>query len=329
MKFKGGISFYAAERGWGVDNVKSFEVVLGNGTVVTVSRDSEPRLFRALRGGGPNFGIITTFELELVPYSGMWGGYTLIDSVHAKAAIGAYVDFVPKLRTNPKGHTIIIFDYHAGHIDIRQYLAYTEPTANPPIFDRLRKVPTIESTLGFTKYSVLADNIARLQSGGGWRHAVSTITVRLDKELCEFAYNIYIQEAATVAHHAAGCLEFHALPRTPRHEDNVYSLKGSDDILISVMLGFSTPFKRYDYELIALQQRVLGRIRTFAEERNLYHPFLFANYAGPFQDVVNSYGDSSVRFLSEVADKYDPEHVFQRLQPGGFKLGIACCQTRL
>lgn len=316
----GGISFYAAEHGWGIDSVRSFEVVLSTGTIVTASRDSEPDLFRALRGGGSNFGIITAYELDVRPYHGMWGGRTLIDSTYSKNAIEAYADFIPKLDVDPRGHTIIIFDFLDRQVIVRQYLVYTEPTKDLQMFDRLRSVPTIQSSLGITDYSVLAADIAELQEGHGYRHAVSTLTVKLDKDLLDFAYDTYVQHAATVSEYAAGCLEFHALPRAPNPEDNVYGLKKSDGPLISIMLAFSTASERYDSELLALQKRVLGMIKEEAQNRGLYHPFLFANYAGPFQDVIGSYGNRNVKFLEEVVAAYDPEHIFQRLKPGGFKV---------
>lgn len=49
-------------------------------------------------------------------------------------------------------------------------------------------------------------------------------------------------------------------------------------------------------------------------------PFQYLNYAAPFQDPLANYGDMSHHMLREVSKKYDPDQVFQRLVPGGFKL---------
>jgi FAD/FMN-containing dehydrogenase len=91
--------------------------VLGDGRVINASSTSEPDLYRALRGGGSNFGIITAFELETYPYSGMWGGRTLVDSTHARQAIAAYEGFVSKQEAHPKGHTIFIATSMKDHFD--------------------------------------------------------------------------------------------------------------------------------------------------------------------------------------------------------------------
>ncbi|KAI7971305.1 hypothetical protein EIK77_007359 [Talaromyces pinophilus] len=323
MSCTGGISFYAAEYGWGIDQVRSFEVVLSSGQIVQASRYNEPDLFRTLRGGGGNFGIITAYEVDIFPYSGMWGGRTTVSSAYAKDAIEAYADFIPRLDADPKGHTIVIFDALGTEITVRQYIVSTQPKKDLPIFDRLRKVPAIDSSLDFTDYTDLAADIADLQAGGGYRHAVATITVKLDQKLLEFIYDTYVQYAATISEHSAGCLEFHALPRSSNPDDNMYGLKKSDGHLIAVMLAFATSSPERDNELLTLQQSVLGIIKTEAQERGLYHPFIFANYAGPFQDVVGSYGEESVKFLREIADKYDPDHIFELLKPGGFKINFS------
>jgi len=318
----GGLSFYAARLGWGINNVRSFEVVLGDGRIVTASRESEPNLFRALRGGGSNLGIITAFELETYPYSGMWGGRTLIESQHARQAIEAYGGFVQQLKPelDPKGHTIIIFTNDEGPLQIIQYLVYTEPVADLLMFDGLRQVPTVESSLGMTDYLTLAGDIADLQHGDGDRANVATLTLKLDLELLNFAFDVYVEEASPIAPRIRGTMEFHALPRTFSPADNVYGLDNTEGPLISFLLIFSTSLEKHNAELIATQQRIIGRVKDEAERRSLYHPFLFSNYAGEWQDVIGSYGEQNLKFLSQVAEAYDPEQVFQQLQSGSFKV---------
>lgn len=49
-------------------------------------------------------------------------------------------------------------------------------------------------------------------------------------------------------------------------------------------------------------------------------PWIYLNYASPDQDVLRGYGPENVRRMREAAAKYDPDGVFQRLCPGGFKI---------
>ncbi|KAH8898673.1 FAD-binding domain-containing protein [Thozetella sp. PMI_491] len=316
----GGISFYAAQHGWGIDNVRSFEIVLADGRVVTASSDSEPRLYRALRGGGSNFGIITAFELEAYTYNGMWGGRTMIDSIHARQAIAAYAGFVKKQEADPKGHTIFIATYDEGPLRLLQYMVYTEPQSDLPMFDELRKVPTIESSLGLTDYTELAQNIAGLQDGVGYRAAIATLTLKLDEDLFNFAYDVFVQEAGPKSKYINATMEFHAIPRTSNPAGNRFGLEGADGPLVAFLLIFVTSDSRHDDEVTQTQKTILARVEKEAKKRCMYHPFLFANYAAQWQDVFGSYGDHNRKFLTEVANVYDPERTFQRLQPGSFKI---------
>jgi FAD/FMN-containing dehydrogenase len=50
-----------------IDKVRSVEVVTADGRQVRASADEHPDLFWAVRGGGGNFGVVTTFECDLHP----------------------------------------------------------------------------------------------------------------------------------------------------------------------------------------------------------------------------------------------------------------------
>jgi FAD/FMN-containing dehydrogenase len=61
----GGIGWLMRKHGATVDNLLSAELVTVEGNVVTVSAEEHPDLFWAIRGGGGNFGIVTSFEYRL------------------------------------------------------------------------------------------------------------------------------------------------------------------------------------------------------------------------------------------------------------------------
>lgn len=70
----GGLSFFSPQYGFGCDSIQNMQVVLANGSIVDANVSSNPDLFKALKGGQSNFGVVTRFDLTMHPQSMFWGG---------------------------------------------------------------------------------------------------------------------------------------------------------------------------------------------------------------------------------------------------------------
>ncbi|KAK3346361.1 hypothetical protein B0T25DRAFT_460893 [Lasiosphaeria hispida] len=68
----GGHSMLQGRRGFAADNLASARLVLANGSAVTVSAESSPDLFWAIRGAGHNFGIVTSLEVDVYDVEKTW-----------------------------------------------------------------------------------------------------------------------------------------------------------------------------------------------------------------------------------------------------------------
>ena len=96
LTLSGGHGYLTRKYGLTIDNLIEADVVLADGTFVTASKDKHPDLFWALRGGGGNFGVVTSFLFQLHPVSTVFGGPIAWDQKHARTILQRYRDFIPK-----------------------------------------------------------------------------------------------------------------------------------------------------------------------------------------------------------------------------------------
>jgi FAD/FMN-containing dehydrogenase len=90
----GGIGYLSRGLGLSVDNLRSAEVVTADGRRVTASENENDDLFWALRGGGGNFGVVTSFEFRLHPLTEVYGGPILFELEHAADVLRFYREFI-------------------------------------------------------------------------------------------------------------------------------------------------------------------------------------------------------------------------------------------
>jgi FAD/FMN-containing dehydrogenase len=90
----GGIGYLSRNFGLSCDNLLSAEVVTAAGEVVTASETHHADLFWALRGGGGNFGVVTTFEYRVHPVAEIYGGPIAYPVDRAEDVLRFYREFI-------------------------------------------------------------------------------------------------------------------------------------------------------------------------------------------------------------------------------------------
>jgi FAD/FMN-containing dehydrogenase len=90
----GGIGYLTRRYGLTIDNLLAADVVLADGRLVTASAEDHPDLFWALRGGGGNFGVVTSFLFRAVPVATVYGGPIFWPIDKAREVLGFWRDFV-------------------------------------------------------------------------------------------------------------------------------------------------------------------------------------------------------------------------------------------
>ena len=91
----GGTGYLTRKHGLTIDNLLEVDMVLADGSFVTANKDKHADLFWAVRGGGGNFGVVTSFLFQAHPAKMVFAGPIFWDAKEAKKVMGTYRDFIP------------------------------------------------------------------------------------------------------------------------------------------------------------------------------------------------------------------------------------------
>ena len=145
----GGLGWLAGKCGLSCDNLLSADVVTADGTLLVASATEHADLFWGLRGGGGNFGIVTSFEYQLHPVGPLLAGMVLHPFTKAKEALAYYRDFakaIPDevntmggLLTSPDGDLMaVIAVCYNGSLDAGERVLRPLREFGPPVADQIR-----------------------------------------------------------------------------------------------------------------------------------------------------------------------------------------------
>jgi FAD/FMN-containing dehydrogenase len=90
----GGIGYLCRGHGFSLDNLVSADVVTADGRLVVASERDHDDLFWAIRGGGGNFGVVTSFEFALHPVDAIYGGPMFFELDDAGDVLRWYREFI-------------------------------------------------------------------------------------------------------------------------------------------------------------------------------------------------------------------------------------------
>ena len=126
------------------------EVVLADGSIVNANAFQRPDLFRALKGGSNNFGIVTRFDLKTYPQGQLWGGFIAYPSSTIPQQLSAFERFMQLSKSDPYAEIICAIGYVGAYqsVVVSIGLHYTQPVVNPPIFQAFTAIqPQLKNTM--------------------------------------------------------------------------------------------------------------------------------------------------------------------------------------
>ncbi|KAF1987396.1 FAD-binding domain-containing protein [Aulographum hederae CBS 113979] len=299
--------------GMGADNVVAFETVVANASIVSVTRENNPDLMRAMRGGGSQFGIVTQFTLQTYPVGKIWAGIRMYGAQQQKEVFEGLHDFIEKNNVNKKAAIIFTASPTAkGSDGYRVFFFYDGPTPPNGTFGRLGDVkPTLDLTAQMTYGDFLGANmppelddmgqpamrtsfrsvtLPRIPNEPGWyaqiENTFSNITVALNKGPFE----------------PLGTLAFQPFPadRFVIEIAHIYADKAKDEIIQQVGREFVKEVRKQHTELVAKNKGVA---------METYLPY-FMNGASDDGDVFGSYKE--VAKFKALQKQNDPDGLWLR-----------------
>src|SRR5215510_568297 len=145
----GGLGWLAGKYGLACDNLIAADLVTADGQLRHVSASEHPDLFWGLRGGGGNFGVVTSFEYQLHPVGPVLAGIVLYPFTKAKEALIFYRDFataipdevntIGALLTSPDGVPVVAIGVcYNGDLDAGEQVLRPLRAFGPPLADEIR-----------------------------------------------------------------------------------------------------------------------------------------------------------------------------------------------
>jgi hypothetical protein len=239
--------------------------------------------------------------------------------------INAFTTLVESASEDPKAVQILSFAVTAGRAAAQLQLEYLEPVneADPPTI--LKEYLSIPSVKTATINRTMADDTEMLeaQMPDGHRYSFWAGTFKLDRSFMAWMQTLHQTTVGLLPDQ--GSLTFQAftvpaLSQMSKKGGNALGLGPEDGPLFHVLLYMVWDDASKDDKFNKAALEFMNAAKAEAKSRGVYSRYIYLNYAGPYQNVIPGYGEANLAKLKSIAKKYDPTAVFQKLQPGGYKL---------
>jgi len=300
----GGLGWLMRSYGLACDNLVGAEVVTADGQVLRATESENSDLFWGLRGGGGNFGVVTSFEFKLHPVSTIFGGMLLYPLARAREALRVYREVT---HDAPDALTVFAAMMHSpdGIPVVGFVMCYNgSPEDGERAIAKIRAFDTpVAGEVGPMPYTALQSMLDAGFPPGLQVHWRSEFIKTIPDEFIETAVAAYERVPSPLS---AMLLEQFggAVKRVPV-EATAFDQRDSDYNLV-IVSRWADP---------ADAERNVAWAR---ETSKAVHPFttgrVYVNYIGvgePADRVRAAFGERKFAQLVAVKQKYDPTNLFR------------------
>lgn len=305
----GGYGPISPSSGLGIDNVIGAELVLADGTLVTASKQQNPELFWAIRGGGGNFGVVTSLHIQLHEAKPLLSGMILYRGSDAEQVLIRYNEL---MITAPNELAVSAGTMFGPDGQLVAFLApfwFGDQQTGERYLESMKQFATpLQAQVGLMTYSEVLDlQSSFIRSGLHW--AIQTRWLpTLETDPIQTIVEAVKQSPSPLSfvniHH------FHGVPATVNSHETPFSMR-KPHYMVEIIASWEAKDGRSSQSHHQHHQWA-GKLSE-ALKKGAY-PGGYVNLLGPAEteQINQAYGDNLSR-LQHVKRTYDPDGVFNSL----------------
>jgi len=303
LTLSGGHGFLMRKFGLACDNLVSANIVTADGRLLKASATENPDLFWSLRGGGGNFGVVTSFEFRLHEVGPVTGGVLAFPFEQAPQLLRFYDEFIGSapdelgtlaaLATLPNGvKAVVNLACYCGPPETGTRIIAPLRAAATPLMDQMQTMP-------YTAVQSIVENFNPRGMRNFWK---MVYLKELTDEAIEIMTSHYARNTAPMTHIVLYTFGG-AVSRVP-DADSAVTYRDARHAVIAIGM-WDNP------EDDAAQ---IGWVREFARAMQPYaYGGFYPNYDGDAapERVELAFGPEKYARLAAAKQKYDPSNVFR------------------
>ncbi|KAI3319668.1 6-hydroxy-D-nicotine oxidase [Xylariaceae sp. AK1471] len=340
----GGYPIFPNLYGTGADCVKEFWIMVDTARSQVFELQATPdgnekkrKLFKSLKGGGSNFGIVHTTEIDVFPAIRVDYTISKYKVADSRSILDATVQVQEAMEKDNRLNVITTFYPHSVEVclllakipagDARE--GTNEDTKRDTVlassafepFDKLKGLEITDTRKTDVLISSLVEAMAR--DNKPMRRSIGTVTTKVSLDLYLAIYNKWVAIVKDLPEGMA--LNFAIQPVSPAcvraGQKGGGNIMGLEEVS-QCWWAFTAEWQKEDDDAhaeSAISQMVTAT-QEVAKEKDLLLNYISMNFANASQDVLGSYGAENVQTMREAAAFSDDTELFQRLQNDGFLL---------
>jgi FAD binding domain/Berberine and berberine like len=303
----GGVGWLNGRFGLACDSLISADVVTAEAEFLRASERENEDLFWGLRGGGGNFGIVTSFEYRLHPLGPVLAGPVFHPAARAREVLRFYREFTAGepdelttyagLLTGPDGTPLVgIVVCYSGPLEQGEKLVEPVRKFGPPVADHIGPMP----------YRAAQQMFDAAFPHGRYNYWKSSLAPQLDDALIE----VVVEQMARVpSPYSAVMLEhYHGAYSRPRPSDTAYRHRAAT---YDVVIIANWPERADTERNVAWTRDLFRAVQACLPGGGVYVNFLDGDEGT--ERIRAAYGDNYDRLVA-LKRKYDPTNFFRMNQ---------------